>query len=96
MKQLNLVRLTGLRGLLELCSRSQQLVVPTGPRFTSAGPGPLAQEELQKHPGTPGDVQSGALSQRVHVSKNWVLRVLVIFIVLQVLGRYRVIQYMDP
>ena len=49
-KQINLVRLTGLRGLLEVCTRSQQLVLPTGPQFTSAGPGPFAQEQLQKHP----------------------------------------------
>ena len=33
---------------------------------------------------------------RVHVPNNWVLRVLVIVIVVQVLGKYMIIGYLDP
>ena len=36
------------------------------------------------------------LALRVHVPNNWVLRVLVIAIVVQVLGKYMTIRYLDP
>ena len=35
-------------------------------------------------------------SLRVHVSNNWVLRVLVIVIMVQVLGKYMIIRYLGP
>ena len=33
---------------------------------------------------------------RVHVPTNWILRVLVIVIIVQVLGKYMSIRYLDP
>ena len=33
---------------------------------------------------------------KVHVPNNWVLRVLVIVIIVQVLGNYMIIGYLDP
>ena len=33
---------------------------------------------------------------RIHVSNNWVLRVLVIVIIVQVLGKSMIIRYLDP
>ena len=36
------------------------------------------------------------LSQRVHVANNWVLGIWVIVIIVQVLGKYMIIGYMDP
>ena len=36
------------------------------------------------------------VSLRVHVPNNWVLRVLVIVIAVQVLGKYMIIRYLDP
>ena len=36
------------------------------------------------------------LSLRVHVPNNWILRVLVIVIIVQVLGKYMIIRYLDP
>ena len=36
------------------------------------------------------------LSQRVHVPNNWVLGFWVIVIVVQVLGKYMIIRYLDP
>ena len=35
-------------------------------------------------------------SPRVHVPNNWVLRVLVIVIIVQVWGKYMIIRYLDP
>ena len=37
-----------------------------------------------------------ALSIRVPVPNNWVLRIWVIAIVVQVLGKYMIIGYLDP
>ena len=37
-----------------------------------------------------------AITLRVHVPNNWVLRVFVIAIIVQVLGKYRIIRYLDP
>ena len=37
-----------------------------------------------------------SITLRVHVPNNWVLRVLVIVIVVQVLGKYMIIRYLDP
>ena len=39
---------------------------------------------------------SGSLTLRVHVPNNWVLRVLVIVVVVQILGKYMIIRYLDP
>ena len=36
------------------------------------------------------------LSLRVHVPNNWILRVLVMVIIVQVLGKYMIIRYLDP
>ena len=36
------------------------------------------------------------VSLRVHVPNNWVLRALVIVIIVQVLGKYMIIRYLDP
>ena len=36
------------------------------------------------------------LSLRVHVPNIWLLRVLVIVIIVQVLGKYMIIEYLDP
>ena len=37
-----------------------------------------------------------SLTQRVHVPNNWVLRIWVIVITVQVLGKYMIIRYSDP
>ena len=39
---------------------------------------------------------SGMLTLRVHVPNSWVLRVLAIVIIVQVLGKYMIIGYLDP
>ena len=36
------------------------------------------------------------LGFRVHVPSNWVLRVLVIVVLVQVLGKYMIVRYVDP
>ena len=35
-------------------------------------------------------------TQRVHVPNNWVLGIWVILIIVQVLGKYMIIRYLDP
>ena len=42
-----------------------------------------------------GSIQQ-APTLRVHVPNNWVLRVWAIVIVVQVLGKYMIIRYLDP
>ena len=39
---------------------------------------------------------SDGITLTVHVPNNWVLRVLVIVIIVQVLGKYMIIRYLDP
>ena len=39
---------------------------------------------------------SVSLSQRVQVPNNWVLGFFVIVIIVQVLGKYMIIRYLDP
>ena len=36
------------------------------------------------------------VTQRVHVPNSWVLRVLVVAIIVQVLAKYMIIEYLDP
>ena len=60
----------------------------------------LVQLKLQKHEYFPTHFLEVYLRYpipiRFHVPNNWVLRVLVIVIIVQVLGKYRIIRYLDP
>ena len=37
-----------------------------------------------------------SITQRVHAPNNWVLKVLVVAIIVQVLAKYMIIEYLDP
>ena len=52
------------------------------------GPGTSVAKEFPMH--------KDKNTLRVHVPNNWVLRALEILIIVQVLGKYMIIRYLDP